>query len=770
MTKIFKQLARHWAVCLVVFALLFVQAYCDLSLPDYTSKIVDTGIQQGGIESPLPETIRQSTLDALSLLMSEEDADKLQNAYGYYLQDDGVLKLRSDLTADERTALEDAITTPDIVLYMAAAQAANAPAGQSAMGMTSLADMQAASADSTDTDAEAETVAPTADDLDTVCAQFAAMSQMPGFSRDAIQQQLAGAFASLDDTVVENLKSQSMLLVQLEYEAQGVAHDVQMRYLYKVGGQMLGLTLLMVAVSIAVGFLASRVSAAIGRDLRRETFSSVIGFSNAEIENFSTASLITRTTNDIQQVQFVCVILLRMVAYAPILGIGGVLHVLNSSTGLSWIIVLDVAVLLLLIIFLMNIAMPKFKIMQNLVDRLNLVSREILTGIMPVRAFSREAFEEQRFDKANRDLMGTQLFTNRAMVAMMPFMTLIMNGTSLLIVWFGGKAMDAGTMQVGEMIAFITYTMQIVMSFLMLAMVAVMLPRAGVAADRIDEVIRTKATIHDPDEATAKPAQERKNWQGTVQFNDVSFRFPGADSDALEHISFTAKPGETTAIIGSTGCGKSTLLNLIPRFYDVTGGSVTVDGIDVREMPQAQLHDLLGYVPQKGVLFSGTIDSNLKFGGDHITDADVKKAASIAQATEFIDAKPEGYESPIAQGGSNVSGGQKQRLSIARAIAKKPKIYLFDDSFSALDFKTDVALRRALKAETDNATVIIVAQRISTVLHANQILVLDEGRLVGKGTHAQLMVSCPEYQEIARSQLSQKELDLESLNTEKEGE
>lgn len=351
MTKIFKQLARHWAVCLVVFALLFVQAYCDLSLPDYTSKIVDTGIQQGGIESPLPETIRQSTLDALSLLMSEEDADKLQNAYGYYLQDDGVLKLRSDLTADERTALEDAITTPDIVLYMAAAQAANAPTGQSAVGMTSLADMQAASADSTDTDAEAETVAPTADELDTVCAQFAAMSQMPGFSRDAIQQQLAGAFASLDDTVVENLKSQSMLLVQLEYEAQGVAHDVQMRYLYKVGGQMLGLTLLMVAVSIAVGFLASRVSAAIGRDLRRETFSSVIGFSNAEIENFSTASLITRTTNDIQQVQFVCVMLLRMVAYAPILGIGGVIHVLNSSTGLSWIIVLDVAVLLLLIIF-----------------------------------------------------------------------------------------------------------------------------------------------------------------------------------------------------------------------------------------------------------------------------------------------------------------------------------------------------------------------------------------------------------------------------------
>ena len=764
MTKIFKQLARHWAVCLVVFALLFVQAYCDLALPDYTSKIVDTGIQQGGIESPLPQTVRQSTLDALSLLMNEEDAQKLQNAYQYYLQDDGVLQLRSDLTEDERTALEDAVTTPDIVLYMAAAQAANTPAGQNSMGMTGLAEMPSAAAD-TDT----ETVTPTAADLDTVCSQFAAMSQMPGFDRSMLQKQLDSAMSQLDSTLLENLKSQSLLLVQLEYEAQGVARDVQMGYLFRVGGQMLALTLLMVAVAVAVGFLASRVSAAIGRDLRRETFSSVIGFSNAEIENFSTASLITRTTNDIQQVQFVCVILLRMVAYAPILGIGGVLHVVGSSSGLSWIVVLDVAILLLLIIFLMSVAMPKFKVMQQLVDRLNLVSREILTGIMPVRAFSREKFEEQRFDKANRELMGTQLFTNRAMVAMMPFMTLIMNGTSLLIVWFGGKAMDAGTMQVGEMIAFITYTMQIVMSFLMLAMVAVMLPRAGVAAGSIDEVIRTR-----PPSGRTKPQKllgaHRLAGRGAVRGCD--FRYPGADSDALEHISFTAKPGETTLLssAGSTGCGKSTLLSLIPRFYDVTGGKVTVFGIDVREMPQAQLHDLLGYVPQKGVLFSGTIDSNLKFGGEDITDAQVQKAAAIAQATDFIEAKPESYQSPIAQGGSNVSGGQKQRLSIARAIAKNPKVYLFDDSFSALDYKTDVTLRRALKAQTDNATVIIVAQRISTVLHANQILVLDEGKLVGKGTHAQLMVSCPEYQEIARSQLSQKELALDTLNTEKEGE
>ena len=749
MGKIFKQLARHWAACLAVVALLFVQAYCDLSLPDYTSKIVDTGIQQGGIESPLPETVRQSTLDALSLLMSEEDADALQNAYGYYLQDNGVLKLRSDLTDAERTALEEAVTTPDIVLYMAAAQNANAPAGD---------------------EAEAMTVAPTAEDLDAVCAQFAAMAQMPGFSREMIQQQLASAMEQVDETTLSSMASQATLLVSLEYEAQGVSHDVQMAYLFRVGGQMLALTLLMVVVAILVGLIASRVSASIGRELRRETFSSVIHFSNAEIENFSTTSLITRTTNDIQQVQFTCVILLRMVAYAPILGIGGVMHVTQGNTGLAWIIVLDVAALLLLVTVLMSVAMPKFKIMQTLVDKLNLVSREILTGVMPVRAFSRESFEEKRFDAASRELMGTQLFTNRAMVAMMPFMTLIMNGTSLLIVWFGGKAMDAGNMQVGEMIAFITYTMQIVMSFLMLAMVAVMLPRAGVAADRIDEVCRTKASIHDPDAAAAKPALEKKDWDGVVRFEDVSFRFPGADSDALEHISFTANPGETTAIIGSTGCGKSSLLNLIPRFYDVTGGRVTIDGIDVREMPQEQLHSLLGYVPQKGVLFSGTIESNLKFGGAQITDAGMKKAASIAQATEFIDAKPEGYASPIAQGGSNVSGGQKQRLSIARAIAKDPKIYLFDDSFSALDYKTDVTLRRALKEETDNATVIIVAQRISTVLHANQILVLDDGRLVGKGTHAQLMATCPEYQEIARSQLSQKELNLQNLNTGKEDE
>ena len=736
MTKIFKQLARHWAACLAVVALLIVQAYCDLSLPDYTSKIVDIGIQQGGIESPVPETIRDTTLQALELLMPEDTAAQVDQWYS--MKDvDGLWHLSPDADMAE---LEAAFTTPDVVLYMAAAQNAAQAAGS------------------------AETMTPSIYDLDAVSRQFAAMAQAPD-AREMLHNQLSTAISQLDATMADKLSSQAVLLVGLEYEAQGTAHDVQMAYLLRIGGQMLGLTLLMVAAAVAVGFIASRVSAAIGRDLRREVSSTVVGYSNAEIERFSTASLITRTTNDIQQVQFVCVILLRMVAYAPILGIGGILHVAAGNTGLEWIIFAAVAALLVLITILMNLAMPKFKLMQTLVDRLNLVSREILTGIMPIRAFSREKFEEARFDKANRDLMSTQLFTNRTMTAMMPFMTLIMNGTSLLIVWFGGKAMDLGTMQVGEMIAFITYTMQIVMSFLMLAMVAVMLPRAGVAAERIDEVVRTPATIHDPDDAAAEPTMKRKNWNGEVEFKDVSFCYPGADSDALEHISFTAKPGQTTAIIGSTGCGKSTLLNLIPRFYDVTGGAVCIDGVDVREMPQATLHDLMGYVPQKGVLFSGTIESNLKFAGEHITDEDVRTAAGIAQAAEFIDAKPEGYASPIAQGGSNVSGGQKQRLSIARAIAKKPRIYLFDDSFSALDYKTDVALRRALKAQTDNATVIIVAQRISTVLHANRILVLDEGRIVGDGTHAQLLESCPEYQEIARSQLSQKELNLS-----KEGE
>ena len=732
MLNIFRHLAKHWATILAVVVLLLVQANCDLALPSYTSDIVDVGIQQGGVENGLPGSARQTTLDALSVLMSGEDAAALDAAYGP-ADENGVRALLDTVTEEQQAALADALTTPDVALYMAAAAQSASRQG-------------------------VETALPEPQDLDSAAAMLSAAAAAPGFDHEALLTRLSGAAGSLDETTAETLASQAVQLVRLEYQAQGIDGDVQMHYLLTTGGEMLLVALLMAAAAISVGFLASRVSAAVGRDLRRQVFGKVISFSNAETDRFSTASLITRTTNDIQQVQMTSVMLLRIVIYAPILGIGGIIRVAGTDTGLSWIIVLAVALLLALVFVLMQVAMPKFKIMQKLVDRLNLVSREILTGIMPIRAFSREQFEEQRFDAANRDLMRTQLFTNRTMTFMMPAMTLIMNGVSLLIIWFGGHAMVDGGMQVGDLIAFITYTMQIVMSFLMLTAISIMLPRAGVAADRIEEVLRTEPVIEDPAPAQLPAGLESKQWRGVVQFDHVNFRFPGADADALEDITFTAEPGKTTAIIGSTGCGKSTLLNLIPRFYDVTGGKITLDGVDLRQMPQETLRAQLGYVPQKGVLFSGTIESNLKFGGDAIPDADMVQAAEIAQAAEFISAKPEGYQSPIAQGGTNVSGGQKQRLSIARAIAKNPKVYLFDDSFSALDYKTDVTLRRALKEKTGDATVIIVAQRISTVLHADQILVLDEGRVVGCGRHEELLACCPEYREIAKSQLSERDL------------
>lgn len=737
MLNIFRHLAKHWATILAVVVLLLVQANCDLALPSYTSDIVDVGIQQGGVENGLPGSARQTTLDALSVLMSGEDAAALDAAYGP-ADENGVRALLDAVTEEQQAALADALTTPDVVLYMAAAAQSASRQG-------------------------VETALPEPQDLDSAAAMLSAAAAAPDFDHEALLARLSGAAGSLDATAAETLASQAVQLVRLEYQAQGIDGGVQMHYLLTTGGEMLLVALLMAAAAISVGFLASRVSAAVGRDLRRQVFGKVISFSNAETDRFSTASLITRTTNDIQQVQMTSVMLLRIVIYAPILGIGGIIRVAGTDTGLSWIIVLAVALLLALVFVLMQVAMPKFKIMQKLVDRLNLVSREILTGIMPIRAFSREKFEEERFDAANKDLMKTQLFTNRTMTFMMPAMTLIMNGISLLIVWFGGHAMETSGMQVGDLIAFITYTMQIVMSFLMLTAISIMLPRAGVAADRIEEVLRTEPVIEDPAPAQLSAGLESKQWRGVVQFDHVNFRFPGADADALEDITFTAEPGKTTAIIGSTGCGKSTLLNLIPRFYDVTGGKITLDGVDLRQMPQETLRAQLGYVPQKGVLFSGTIESNLKFSGDAIPDADMVQAAEIAQAAEFISAKPEGYQSPIAQGGTNVSGGQKQRLSIARAIAKNPKVYLFDDSFSALDYKTDVTLRRALKEKTGDATVIIVAQRISTVLHADQILVLDDGRIVGCGRHADLLATCPEYREIAKSQLSEKDLAKASV-------
>lgn len=719
MLKIFQNYKKHWLGCIAVVALLIVQAWCDLALPSYTSDIVDVGIQQGGIQDAVMDTVRADTLDTLMLLMEPETAQTVDTVY-YGAADAAGVRALTEQGAAQRAAVADALTRPAVGLYMIAQQS----------GVP----------------------------LDDAAAQLRAYAAQAG--REAVAASAQQASALLDEAAGSYANQYAAEFVKQEYAAQGIDLDrVQMKYLWGAGGKMILVAVCMTLSAVLVGLLASRISAAIGRDLRTQVYNKVVSFSSAELDRFSTASLITRSTNDIQQVQMVSMMLLRMVAYAPIVGLGGVIKVMETKTGLSWIIGVAVGALLALVLVLYFTVMPKFKQMQKLVDRLNLVSRELLTGVMPIRAFSREAYEEQRFDGANRDLMSTQLFTNRVMAMMSPVMNLIMYGVITAIVWFGGKGIDAGTLQVGDMIAFISYTMQIVMSFLMLAMVFIMLPRAGVAADRINEVLRTEPAIHDP--AVDKAAGRQKDdWNGVVQFHDVSFRYPGADDNALEHISFTARPGETTAIIGATGCGKSTLLHLIPRFYDVTEGSVTVDGIDVRDMKQSELRALLGYVPQKGVLFSGDIESNLKFGGASITDEAMQTAAGVAQAAEFIEKKTEGYHSPIAQGGTNVSGGQKQRLSIARAIAKDPKIYLFDDSFSALDYKTDVTLRKALHEHVADATVIIVAQRISTVLHANQILVLDDGRVVGAGTHAQLLATCPEYREIARSQLSEKELAL----------
>ena len=551
-------------------------------------------------------------------------------------------------------------------------------------------------------------------------------------------------------------RQKAVLFVRNEYEALGMdLSGIQTRYLLMSGGKMALLSLLMMAASIGVSFVAARTAAGVSRDLRRKVFGKVVSFSNGEMDRFSTASLITRSTNDIQQVQMVLVMLLRMVLYAPIIGIGGIIRVTRTRTGMSWIIAVAVVVIMGVVLLLMAIAMPRFKMMQKLVDRLNLVSREILTGIPVIRAFGREKHEEERFDAANTSLMRTQLFTNRVMSFMMPVMMLVMNGITVLIVWAGAHGIDMGRLQVGDMMAFITYTMQIVMAFLMLTMISIMLPRAGVAAERIDEVLKTETSI--VEKKDVKDA-ELDHAEGCLVFDDVAFRYPSADENALEHISFAARPGKTTAIIGSTGCGKSSLVHLIPRFYDVTEGKITIDGVDIRDISLDKLHSLIGFVPQKGVLFSGTIASNIRFGGDWITEEAMKEAADVAQAREFIETKPGGYDSPIAQGGTNVSGGQKQRLSIARAIAKDPKIFLFDDSFSALDYRTDVTLRKALNEKVKDAAVIIVAQRISTILHADQILVLDEGRIVGRGTHEELLESCEAYKEIARSQLSEAEL------------
>ena len=677
MFKIMKYLGEFKASVIAVIFLLILQAYCDLSLPSYTSDIVDVGIEQGGIENAVPEIMREETFNGICLLTAEDVLIR----ENYQQNKDGNYELKAE-EPETVAALDEVMRVAIVTLY----HQGNAPEELS----------------------------------DTMAAQMAVM------------------------------------FVRAEYEALGLdLNAIQTRYLLTTGGKMLLMTILMMTASIAVGFLAAKVSAGIGMRLRNRVFRKVVSFSHAEMDKFSTASLITRSTNDIQQVQMVAVMLLRMVCYAPILGIGGIIKVINTRTGMGWIIVVAVVLILALVGTLMKIAMPKFKLMQTLVDRMNLVSREILTGIPVIRAFSREKYEEERFDKANKELMSTQIFTNRVMTFMMPTMMLIMNAIAVAIVWFGSQGIDMGNLQIGDMMAFITYSMQIVMSFLMLTMISVMLPRAGVAAERIEEIINTEPTILD----TAQVQDEKLTGKGIVAFENVNFRYPGAEEDALSDISFVAEPGKTTAIIGSTGCGKSTLLHLIPRFYDVTGGKITIDGIDIRELSQKKLRSMLGFVPQKGVLFSGTIASNLKFAGEEkISDEMMREAAEIAQAKEFIESKNEKYESPIAQGGTNVSGGQKQRLSIARAIAGRPEVFLFDDSFSALDYKTDAVLRKALYEKIADATVIIVAQRISTILHADQIIVLDEGKIAGIGKHEELLQNCTAYQEIAKSQLSEAEL------------
>ncbi len=714
MKNIFHFLSGARAAVAAIIALLIVQAYCDLALPTYTSDILNVGLQQNGIEDAVPETMREESLDTLELFLTEEETETLEAAY-LDADDNGVRELNKTGDTDRET-LHGILLLPECVVY----QMENSDEGKAGL-----------------------------EKIQTAIA-------LGIMSKEDFRQQLEDTISQMEGLTDTFLDQIAVSYVAAEYEAQGVdLGQVRNAYLFKVGAKMLAMTLVMAVVAILTGYIASVVSAGIGRNLREQLYSKVMGFTNAEIEEFSTASLITRCTNDIQQVQMLVVMLLRMVAYAPILAVAGVIKVIQTGSQMSWIIVAAVIALAVCISVLFVVAYPKFKVMQKLVDKLNLVSRELLTGVMPIRAFGRQKYEEERFAKANTELFRTQLFTNRTMTFMMPVMMLIMNGVSVLIVWVGAQGVDAGTVQVGNLTAFITYSMVIIMSFLMLSVISIMLPRAGVAADRIVEVLNTEVSLTDAPDVKDR---ELEHVQGRLAFSDVSFAYPGAESPVLEHISFVAEPGKTTAIIGSTGCGKSTLVNLIPRFYDVSEGSITIDGVDIREISQKKLRDCIGYVPQKGILFSGTVESNLKYGGSQITDEDMRAAAEISQSVEFIEAKEAGYQSPIAQNGSNVSGGQRQRLSIARAIAKHPQIYLFDDTFSALDYKTDAALRAALAKQTENATVLIVAQRISTIMHADRILVMEEGRIVGMGTHKELLESCATYLEIARGQLSEAEI------------
>ena len=712
-----------------------MQAYCDLSLPTYTSNIVNVGIQQSGIDEEIPENISEEEMNRLLLFVSEDDRQDIQDAYEKSSEsfdyDGEVLTLKDSVKSDNEKL--DALTEEMKLPMMLTAGFENGSdttkqmEGQLKEQMSQVPGIEKMSV-------------------------FDIFGMMDDTQRAAIVDKITEQMDKMPDSILDQA---AISYVKSTYEQIGLdTGHMSTVYILKTGAKMLGLAALGMAASILACLMASRVGAKVGRGLRRDTFRKVIGFSNAEFDKFSTASLITRSTNDIQQIQFLTVMILRIVLYAPVMAIGGILKVSKTNVDMFWIIGLAVLLIVMVVAVLFIVVMPKFKIVQNMVDKLNLVSREILTGLPVIRAFHTEKHEEERFDKANKDLTKLNLFVNRAMTFMMPTMMLVMNGITVLIVWVGGHSINDGAMQVGDMMAFIQYAMQIIMSFLMICMISVMLPRAAVSAERVDEVLKSETKIHDPKEPKTLP----KNGKGEVAFEHVSFHYPGAEEDVLHDITFTAKPGETTAFIGSTGCGKSTLVNLIPRFYDVTEGKITIDGQDVRDLTQHELRDKLGYVPQKGVLFSGNIASNIMFGNPAGSEQEMTEAAQIAQAVEFIDTKPERYKSPISQGGANVSGGQKQRLSIARAIAKHPDVYIFDDSFSALDYKTDTVLRSALKEKTTDSVVLIVAQRISTILHAEQIIVLDDGKIVGKGTHEELLKTCDAYYQIAASQLSESEL------------
>ena len=719
MIKLMKYLKKSAGYVVLIIALLFLQAYCDLSLPDYTSRIVNVGIQQNGIEDSVPDKIRKTSMESLKLFMDEKDQEIVDS---YYEEDGENLVLKKNISSSDRDKLGTLLAEPMMVLTSVSSGSDEMQAAFAKMGVPEGAD------------------------------PLEVLAQMPQKARKSITDKFEEKIKDMPESIVTQA---GVAYVKTEYEAIGEDVDaMQMHYIKVAGVRMLGMALVTMLCAICVVFLSARVAAALGHDLRNAVYRKVITFSSREYHKFSTASLITRCTNDIQQVQQVMAMLFRIVLYAPILGLGGVIRVLNTDASMTWILGVAVVLILVVIFVLFQVAMPKFTVLQTLVDKLNLVTREILTGIPVIRAFSREKHEEERFEEANARLTKTNLFVNRCMTFMMPTMMLIMNGVSVLIIYSGAYAVDGGTMQVGNVMAFIQYSMQIIMSFLMITAMSIMLPRANVAALRINEVLTTEVSIKDPSE----PVKPYDHVKGTVEFEHVSFAYPEAGENVLTDISFKAEKGETVAVIGSTGSGKSTLVNLIPRFYDVTEGSVKVDGIDVRDMTQKEVRSKLGYVPQKGILFSGTIDSNIRYGKTDISADEVKEAAEVAQATEFIDTKPQGYESPIAQGGTNVSGGQKQRLSIARAIAKKPEIFIFDDSFSALDFKTDSALRKALKKHTKDATTIIVAQRISTILNADKIIVLDDGHMAGIGSHKELMKNCEVYRQIAMSQLSEEEL------------